>query len=196
MLGPYVNLFCIITHKFILKIHFMFYRFLFYSGAKYGMIAEVFCYNVTTTLGGFVLIDTIVMVACVYVLYSNIKALLEVPFAQWELVQWLLVVISVLLVVAGAHRGWVIYKKWKKKQSGEEDTEEGEKEEKPAEKTANQPSAGDVASISLSDLDVLDAPADEFDLDETDFEDNSPDYSVMLEGSEKDEAEPAEEEKE
>ena len=57
--------------------------------------------------------DIILVIACLYFAYSSISLLIEVPLAEWEVVQYALAVITVGLTVAGILRGWKIIKRWK-----------------------------------------------------------------------------------
>ena len=57
--------------------------------------------------------DIILVIACLYFAYSSITLLMEVPFAEWEVVQYVLAAITVGLLVAGIMRGWKIIKRWK-----------------------------------------------------------------------------------
>lgn len=59
--------------------------------------------------------DILLIVACLYMAYANINTLVQTPFAEWELVHYVMVVLTVLLVVVGALKGWQYYKKRKAK---------------------------------------------------------------------------------
>lgn len=68
--------------------------------------------------------DALIAAFCVYMVYSNIKELLTVPFGEWALVQYLLALVSLGLSVVAvlvARRG---YKRWKAGKQG--NAEEGE----------------------------------------------------------------------
>ena len=45
--------------------------------------------------------------------YTNITSLAEVPFAEWGMAQYAMVVLTVALVAVGGLKGWQFYKKKK-----------------------------------------------------------------------------------
>ena len=55
--------------------------------------------------------DILLIVACLYMAYSNITTLAKIPLAQWQAPQYVMVVLTALLVVVGALKGWQFYKK-------------------------------------------------------------------------------------
>lgn len=57
--------------------------------------------------------DILLIVACLYMAYSNITSLAEVPFAEWGMAQYAMVVLTVALVAVGGLKGWQFYKKKK-----------------------------------------------------------------------------------
>lgn len=57
--------------------------------------------------------DILLIVACLYMAYTNITSLAEVPFAEWGMAQYAMVVLTVALVAVGGLKGWQFYKKKK-----------------------------------------------------------------------------------
>ncbi len=50
------------------------------------------------------LFDLVIAVICLYMSYSNISTLAEVPFADWQASQWLLALITLGLLVVGLYK--------------------------------------------------------------------------------------------
>ncbi len=52
--------------------------------------------------------------ALVYMAYGNVRMLSEIPVAQWEVVQWLMALLTVGLVAAAGLTGWRLWADKKK----------------------------------------------------------------------------------
>lgn len=68
--------------------------------------------------------DVLILVLCGYMVYNNVTLLLEQPFAEWQLSQYALALVSLGLLAVAALVAVRAYKRWKKQQ------EEGTTEEK------------------------------------------------------------------
>ena len=65
--------------------------------------------------------DILVILACLYFAYSNVKLLVDEPPAQWELVHYVLILVTVALVAVAVLRGVTAYRKSKQPKPGPED---------------------------------------------------------------------------
>lgn len=100
------------------------------------------------------MLDLVIALLCFFMAYSNVKMLVEVPFAKWGLVQGLLVAVSIGLVAVGAMKGWAW---WKNKQK--QDQEKALEAKKIEEDREIQKKEG-KKNDDLAYLDELDAMED------------------------------------
>ena len=65
------------------------------------------------------MMDSFLIIACLYFAYNNVKMLMEVPIAQWQLVQWVMALTTVALLVTAALKGVQVARKKKEKDAEE-----------------------------------------------------------------------------
>lgn len=114
--------------------------------------------------------DILLIVACLYMAYSNITSLAEVPFAEWGMAQYAMVVLTVALVAVGGLKGWQFYKK-KKAAADAPPPEEGEAEEEEAE--------APVVETAKAPVKVEAPPMDEADLEDWEIETANFNYTLV-----------------
>lgn len=84
--------------------------------------------------------DILLIFACFYFAFTQAKALIDYGNQPWELVHYLLLLLTIVLAALGIFRSYLYYKEWKYKKehpeedallqtSGVDDTDEEEKDE-------------------------------------------------------------------
>lgn len=95
--------------------------------------------------------DILLIVACLYMAYTNITSLAEVPFAEWGMAQYAMVVLTVALVAVGGLKGWQFYKKKKAAADAPPPAEE-EGTEAPVVETTTAPVRAEAPPMDDADL--------------------------------------------
>ncbi|MFV0412243.1 MAG: hypothetical protein ACK5L3_03100 [Oscillospiraceae bacterium] len=61
----------------------------------------------------------LIVILLLYLDYSNFTAVIAVPFADWRIEQWLLLVLSILMVITAGWRAYLVYRERKNKGKNE-----------------------------------------------------------------------------
>lgn len=96
--------------------------------------------------------NVLIAILCFYMAFTSIKLLVNTPFAEWGVEQYLLAVVSLGLVAVGLLRGKDVFFK-KKGEAGEEEAE-GEPQEVTAE-MRELPEEAPAAEEDPADMDDL-----------------------------------------
>lgn len=95
------------------------------------------------------------IILCLFLAFQNFQSVLAVPFGEWEVVHYLLALVSLGLVGVAAFKGKTAYDKYKQKRDAKpEDGEEAGPEDAPA------PLPPADEDDDLAYLDELDAEED------------------------------------
>ncbi|MDL2324558.1 hypothetical protein LJC61_05340 [Ruminococcaceae bacterium OttesenSCG-928-A16] len=98
------------------------------------------------------MLDGLVVILCFYIAYSNAKSLLEVPFSEWQLVHYLLVLVTVGLVAVAVFRALRMFKTLKSKKAEDEaDAVKAQQDKALKAAQAKQEEEDELAQLDLLD---------------------------------------------